>query len=106
MLVTLVLYGVLIILEPDQYWHGYGVWTDFTRVKWVIGPFLIVMGIYYFLAGKKIKKKEIKLGKERKNLICPKCKRTYPIEKKNPIEQCPKCNLNLLTLDEFLKHIE
>ncbi len=78
---------------------------NFTEVRWILGPFAIVCGLYWFWLNRKINKRK-KVKEKVNNLTCPKCKQSYPIEKDRPIEKCPKCQLNLLTLEEFLKHIK
>lgn len=106
--IATILFGLRIIFDPEIYWHAYGVGTDLTGINWILGPFLISVGIYLFFKGRKVtkeaKRKEKEEWKKKINHICPKCKQSYPSEN-NSLKKCPKCKEELILLKEFLKRI-
>ncbi|MCP3942904.1 MAG: hypothetical protein GY710_15650 [Desulfobacteraceae bacterium] len=81
---------------------------DFTGINWILGPFAIISGIYWIGLNIKVskRKKKEKKPKSVNNLICPKCKQAYPIEEDKSLKKCPKCQIDMLTLEEFLKYIK
>lgn len=104
--IPLILFGASIIIAPQYYWAKHGIYMDFSGVEYLLGPFSIIAGIYFFWAGKASIKKEKQMLKDLTNMICPDCKQAYPLNKKKILEKCPRCQVNLLTLDEFLKTIK
>ncbi|MCP4703328.1 MAG: hypothetical protein GY865_01860 [candidate division Zixibacteria bacterium] len=95
-----VLLGLRILLKPSFYWEKYGIDVNLTGIHWILGPAFVMAGFYWVVLNKRAKKE--KLG----NLVCPECKQSYPIKRDASIEKCPKCQIDLLTLDEFLGAIK
>ena len=92
--IMLIIYGVDIIYNPEQTWHGYPI--DYTMVRIPYGLFIIVLGIYIIKNG--IEKNRRKYEKE--YYICPECEKIYePKDFLIPI--CPECEVELEELEGF-----
>ena len=93
---SLLLLGIVILISDEPLRKG-GVYIDFTQVKWIAGPFLLVYGGYLFYRVRTTLSKS-----ERCYYKCPQCGFVKELDiKPNPI--CEKCNSKVEKLEGFFE---
>jgi hypothetical protein len=93
--VSLILGGVLTIINPVYYSSKFQRYFDFTGIKWPFGGMLIILGVLCFWS---VSRK--KHGLRNRTMMCPKCVKPFGPEsvKKNI---CPTCENDLEELTGF-----
>ena len=94
--VSLILIGVMMIIDPIFYSTKYNYTWDFTEVKWPLGCFLVILGSYFLVSNLKKKAQDY----EERVLMCPKCIAPFN-HSAVPNKNCPDCGTQLENLEGF-----
>ncbi len=96
---VLVVWGALTFIGPSTiYWSKYGFEVNYGIYKWSLGPLAILIGAYWLIHNiSKSKAKNIR------HSVCPQCKQVYRNENQK-LNECPNCDVKLVTLEELIHH--
>ena len=100
--IILIAYGLKIIFVPTVYYVRYGIFRDYTSVKWPFGGFLIIAGLFVFAYTftQKAKKNTKKYSDTNRFWMCKTCIKPFGIQDV-PELICPSCHNDLERLEGF-----
>ena len=96
--IVLIAYGFKILYKPKFFDTKYGMFHDYTSIKWPLGIFMIVSGL--LVVALTFYKKVEKYRNINRVLMCKTCVKPY-YKKDTPDLRCPNCHGELEKLEGF-----